>query len=124
MYCAVGNIYVCVSHVVCYVVFISLGGISVHVLSNAMSHVVCCVNYVIHIHIYTHICMVWYSGVCVFLSALCVLCGMCFLSASSVLALTICEHGFLGSTEKSFHPVTAVSMSHGRDEAYEIPSVV
>lgn len=75
MYCAVGNIYVCVSHVVRYVVFISLGGISVHVLSNAMSHVVCCVNYVIYIHIYTHmygvalwclyvfecfVCVMWY----------------------------------------------------------------
>lgn len=114
---AVGDTYVCVSHVVSYLFFISLGGISVHVLSNAMSHVVCCVSCVLYIHMFG---VVLYM----FLSALCVLCGMHFLSASSILALTISEHDLPGSTEKSFHPVTAVSMSQGRDAAYEIPSVI
>lgn len=108
---AVGDTYVCVF--TCSILSV-LHKLRWHKCTYVLSHVVCCVSYMYGVVL---------CGVCMLLNAVCALCGMRFLSASSVLALPISEHALPGSTEKSAHPMTAISMSQGRDAAYEIPSV-
>lgn len=100
------NVYVC--NITCWAFFICLGGICVHVLMDAMSHVVFCVSYVL----YMFMCGVVLCGIYVFLRTVCLMWYLSFL-ALTILTLKICENGLLGSLEKPFHPVTGISMSHG-----------